>query len=126
MGLVFLVMSVGSVLGPPLGGILHELGGWHLPFHVCGVAGATILVAATMCVTDPEDEADPASVATGAWKDPRVAALLGSVFVVGYCCSQMEPVLPLYLAQRWVGPGNLWRALCAPPLAPSSSSPYFL
>jgi len=94
-------MSVGSLLGPPLGGILYHLGGWELPFHALGVAGAMILIPSTMVVTDTDKETPPPAPPLELLKVPRVAALVASVFLVGWSCSAMEPVLPIYLSQEF-------------------------
>merc|ERR1711988_397403 len=60
MALIFLVMSVGGLLGPPFGGIAHHFGGWSYPFlFMTGIA--LLVTLSAMCfVTETEER--PAAV----------------------------------------------------------------
>jgi MFS family permease len=44
------MFGVGLMIGPFLGSVLYELGGFYLPFVVCGAALAVCPVVAVFCI----------------------------------------------------------------------------
>jgi DHA1 family solute carrier family 18 vesicular amine transporter 1/2 len=105
LGLVLSAVSVGVLVGPPLGGVLAELGGRHLPFLVAaGLAfldGALRLLLIGKDVNTTDD--DPARM-----RD--VVRVRGSLAVCAVIAlgagviAAIEPVLPRHLASQGQGP----------------------
>jgi MFS family permease len=90
-------MSLGALVGPPLGGLLFAWGGPRCPFY-CMAAWAALLALCTWWA--PRDtEAAPAEAAPafpaewGPFVRPLLIVALGSVFL-----SALEPTLPQHLA----------------------------
>lgn len=95
MALVFLVMSVGGLLGPPCGGLAYHLAGWSFPF--IGMALFALLVALpSVCVLKDNEHREEDSALQYIW-NKQIFGILLAVFLVGYSTTQLEPILPLYL-----------------------------
>ncbi|MGH2583439.1 MAG: MFS transporter, partial [Dehalococcoidia bacterium] len=53
MGTALTGMTVGTLIGPPVGGLLFELGGYRLPFFVAGAAALLQGLAMLLLLTEP-------------------------------------------------------------------------
>lgn len=47
--------GVGMIVGPSLGGVLYEYGGFACPFSVMGVATLAACLFATICLPKPRE-----------------------------------------------------------------------
>lgn len=99
MALTFLVMSLGGLLGPPFGGVVHHFGGWKLPF-LC-MASFTLLVTVLAAFTLTENEERLINTPMRDLCHKQIIGILIAIFLVGYSTTQFEPILPLYLEERF-------------------------
>jgi MFS family permease len=104
MGLAMVGSTAGSIVGPFLGGLLFNLGGFQLPFYVCL---AMVAIDATMRVTLlPKDgavgEESPDLKALLFDKSVLIAALAVAVAALGW--GIIEPLLPTHLEADGVTP----------------------
>jgi len=108
MALIFLVMSIGGLLGPPFGGLLHEFGtpfggvtgsGWAFPFWVMACFTLAVALPAA-CILTENDERPPNTPMEYLFHKQIIGTLI-AVFLVGYSTTQLEPILPLYLSEHF-------------------------
>jgi multidrug resistance protein len=100
MGTALAGMSAATLLGPPLGGILFDGGGYRLPF----LLGAALVLAvlALACWLPIAARAGPQPAPAGLLGRDRRFLLTAGVVVVGSTVlSLLEPTLPLYLGTRF-------------------------
>lgn len=124
LGLVLSAVSVGVLLGPPLGGILADLGGRHLPFVVAAavavIDGILRLTLIGRDVTTTDD--DPARI-----RDVvrvRGAVSVSAVVAAGAgLIATTEPVLPRELAHAGHGPTTSGLVFGAAVLASAFTTP---
>ena len=126
MGIAVAGTALGTLLGPPLGGFLYDLGGERLPFLVAaGIAAADGLARLFLISDDnPEDEVREALAFRVLFSDRLV--LWGGVAVLFAAAAKslIEPVLPLHLSEGLgasasavgllFGAATLGYGLCAP------------
>lgn len=126
MGLAVAGTALGTLLGPPLGGILYDLGGPRLPFFVAaGIAAADGLARLVLIsVEKREGDVQEAFAFRTLFSDRFV--LLGGAAVLLAAASKalIEPVLPLHLSEELgasasevgllFGVATLGYGLCAP------------
>jgi MFS family permease len=96
LGTAMAGMSLGTLIGPPTGGVLFDLGGARLPFVVAAVWTLLVLVG----ISHLPDRAarvvgPPVRVA---WR--RYFRTAGAVVIGSALLSALEPTLPLYLEGR--------------------------
>ena len=99
MGTAMAGMSLGTLLGPPLGGVLFEWGDYRLPF-VVGTC-LTMLLGMGFALlhsggTPAERPAQPPPVGR-LLRDRTLLATLGVVMLGSSLLSMLEPTLPLHL-----------------------------
>lgn len=99
MSVVLVSMTAGSLVGPPLGGFLFDLGGIHMPFlAVIGLTLLTLVALAVLLVEPPRHKAAWLPLAA-LLRDRALLRLALVVAVGGGSLSLLEPVLPLHLAR---------------------------
>jgi MFS transporter, DHA1 family, solute carrier family 18 (vesicular amine transporter), member 1/2 len=104
MGLALMGSTAGSLLGPIMGGLLYEFGGYALPF---AVTGALVAVDAGLCLLLlPRPRARPAA-SSSVWpllfdRSVVVAATAVGLAAIGW--GIIEPLLPPQLVRSGVPP----------------------
>jgi MFS family permease len=96
LGTAMAGMSLGTLIGPPTGGVLFDLGGARLPFLVAAV-WTLLLVAGMSRLPDRAARATAPAVRVG-WR--RYFRTAGAVVIGSALLSGLEPTLPLYLEGR--------------------------
>jgi MFS family permease len=99
MGLAITGMSAGTLVGPPLGGLLYTWGGFNLPFIV--VAGLIVIITVLVSLLlkpVPVQAHRPALL--DHLGDRRFRLVLGVAVAGSIVLSLLEPMLPLFLADR--------------------------
>ncbi|MFT7520643.1 MAG: DHA1 family solute carrier family 18 vesicular amine transporter 1/2 [Kiritimatiellia bacterium] len=104
MGIVTGASAVGTLLGPPLGGVLYNLGGWGLPFVVVATGGLLLVWPCAWALSGVERpkiaDKDPESI----WallSDPAVRRVCGVVAAAVAILALLEPLTPLWLDVRF-------------------------
>ncbi len=100
MGAAMTAISLGTFLGPPLGGMLFALGGYALPFWCAGSMVA--LVGLLIALLAPENTARVASAGSPTVR-PRGSSFYvtcGAVVLGSVVLNLLEPTLPLHLGER--------------------------
>lgn len=100
MGSALAGMSIGSLVGPPLGGLLFEWGGYKLPFLVAVSFAVLDAVAQAVLLTEPVRQAEKKPVLIPLLRNRMVMATIGAVALGIGAMSLLEPTLPLYLQNR--------------------------
>jgi multidrug resistance protein len=100
LGTVMTGMSLGPLIGPPLGGVLYEWGDYRLPFWLatglCTLAGLALLF---FLYEAPRRE-QQVSHFGGLLRDPNNLRIAGVVMIGGTLLSLLEPTLPLHLEEN--------------------------
>lgn len=101
LGVVLQGMTVGLLVGPPLGGWLYELGGFRLPFLVAAALAAVDGLARALLLADPPRGDAPHVSLLDLLRDRQVLVASGLVVVGSGTWALLEPVLPLDLERRF-------------------------
>jgi DHA1 family solute carrier family 18 vesicular amine transporter 1/2 len=100
MGLALLGVTAGTLLGPPLGGLLYEWGGARLPFLAAALLAGLDGLARVLFLAEPP----PARSVGPSWRallgDPAVRGAAGAVAIGAGAWALLEPTLPLHLERR--------------------------
>jgi multidrug resistance protein len=98
LGAALSATAVGGLVGPALGGVLYDLGGYRLPFLVvAGLAFADGAARALLIEELPRHEHRQRPALLGLARDPSVVVISITVVVTAAVFSLMEPVMPLHL-----------------------------
>lgn len=125
MGTVMAAMSVGLILGPPVGGFLEHAGDHSTPFFVMTGVAVISGVVQFLFIHDPErrGDADGARVRS-LLADPFLRSTIAAVFLVSSALSMLEPILPLDLTTRFLaGPVVIGLVFGAATFANGATSP---
>jgi multidrug resistance protein len=127
MGVVMTFMSVGLILGPPVGGFLEHLGGHSTPFIV--VTGVAVIsgIVQYFLIHDPERAEDPGEITPVGTllADPVMRGTIIAVFLASTALSMLEPILPLDLTTRLLaGPLAIGLVFGAATLANGAANPF--
>ncbi len=100
MGIALSGMTGGFLLGPPLGGLLYEWGGYSAPFVI--VAGLAVVdgLARLLLLADPPAREQAHPPLLGLLRDRRILLASGTVALGAATWGLLEPVLPLYLERQ--------------------------
>src|SRR5262249_52422566 len=115
-------MSLGTLIGPPVGGLLFDLAGARLPFLVAAVWTLFLLVGLSRLPARAAGQAAPAMPV--GWR--RYLRTAGAVVTGSALLSGLEPTLPLHLEYRvGIRPGEVgmlfgWAALVYGLTAPAA------
>jgi MFS family permease len=103
MGTAMTGMSMGTLLGPPLGGALYHHGGYRLPFILAICLAVVLGVAFSLLRGRPtrvrRDRA-PRQQSSSLLRDATTLTTLGVVVLGSTLLSLLEPTLPLHLETR--------------------------
>ncbi|MGH3145254.1 MAG: MFS transporter [Rubrobacter sp.] len=100
MGTALAGTAVGTLLGPPLGGLLYDWGGLRLPFFVAASLAALDGVARLSLTVEERRQEQRERFAPGILFSDRVVLLGGvAVLLAAGANASIEPVLPLHLSQ---------------------------
>jgi MFS transporter, DHA1 family, solute carrier family 18 (vesicular amine transporter), member 1/2 len=102
MGTAVAGTALATLLGPPLGGFLYDLGGPRLPFLVAAGIAAADGLARLLLISDAnrEDGVSEAFALRALFSD-RLVVLGGvAVLLTAGAKALIEPVLPLYLSEE--------------------------
>ena len=103
MGTAMTGMSLGTLLGPPLGGALYHHGGYRLPF-ILAVCLAVLLGAAFSLLRGRQArvrrERIPREPGPSLLRDTALLTTLGVVVLGSALLSLLEPTLPIHLETR--------------------------
>lgn len=127
MGVVMTFMSVGLILGPPVGGFLEHWGNHSTPFIV--VTGVAVVsgIVQYFLIHDPERAEDPGELTPFGTllADPVMRGTIIAVFLASTALSMLEPILPLDLTTRLLaGPLAIGLVFGAATLANGAASPF--
>jgi DHA1 family solute carrier family 18 vesicular amine transporter 1/2 len=101
MGIALSGMTAGTLLGPPVGGLLYEWGGYRLPFLIAaGLAVLDGLARLLLLADPPRGHGEPASL-PALLRDRSVLVAAGTVIVGAGVWALLEPTLPLYLERAF-------------------------
>jgi MFS transporter, DHA1 family, solute carrier family 18 (vesicular amine transporter), member 1/2 len=124
MGIVMMGSSGGSVLGPLVGGMLADFGGYQLPFLVAGVFLVVDSAMRLFLIVDLPRQVSEESNLMSALRDRGVLAAALVVVLVAGGWGLVEPLLPYHLTQAVGTPAStiglmftfstLANGLCAP------------
>jgi MFS family permease len=123
MGLAITGMSAGTLVGPPLGGILFYAGGFTLPFIVVAALISIIAILVFLLLGPvPVEVHRPALF--DHLRDRRFRLVLGIAVAGSIVLSLLEPMLPLFLEDRLqAGPTARGLAFAAAVIAYAIGSP---
>ena len=108
MGVVLSGMTAGTLLGPPVGGLLYEWAGFRTPFLVAAAVASLDGLARWWLLADPPRPADARPALAALLRDRAVLVTAGAAVVGAGTWGLLEPVLPLYLERRFgVSPGGV-------------------
>jgi DHA1 family solute carrier family 18 vesicular amine transporter 1/2 len=126
MGTVLAGMTAGTLVGPPLGGLLYEWGGYRAPFLVAGIVAMVEAAALLLLIADPPRRADERGEGglRALLKDRAVLLAAGAAVVGAGAWGLLEPVLPLRLEEVFgFSPGGVGLLFGAATLVYGVSSP---
>lgn len=127
MGLVMTCMSVGLILGPPVGGFLEHAGDHSTPFIVVSVVAVLSGLIQYFLIRDPERGEDGGEVVPvrTVLADPVMRGTILAVFLASTALSMLEPILPLDLTTRLLaGPLAIGLVFGAATLANGAANPF--
>ena len=95
-------MVAGTLVGPPLGGLLFEWGGYRLPFFVAAAVALAIGLALALLLERPALPArSRRSMLLRLVRDRPVLVVAGAIVIHAGALTLLEPTLPLHLQQRF-------------------------
>jgi predicted MFS family arabinose efflux permease len=126
MGVALSGMTAGLLLGPPLGGLLYERGGYQFPFLVVAALAMLDGLARWLLLADPPPQAGQPASLLDLLRDRGVVVAAGAVVVGAGTWALLEPTLPLYLEREFAlspagigllfGAATLAYGLATPPI----------
>jgi MFS transporter, DHA1 family, solute carrier family 18 (vesicular amine transporter), member 1/2 len=124
MGIALSGMTAGLLVGPPVGGLLFEWGGYRLPFLLAAALAVLDGLARALLLADPPRRSDVPLPLSELLRDPLVLIASGVVVISAGSWGLLEPVLPLYLERRFeASPSTIGLLFGAATLAYGISSP---
>lgn len=100
MGTAMTGMSLGALLGPPLGGVLYVWGSFQLPFVLAAALCALIGIALYAWLPEPASHERHVQRFVAQLRNGPAIVIAGVVFVGATVLSMLEPILPLHLEDR--------------------------
>jgi MFS family permease len=100
MGVFMTAMSLGTMLGPPLGGVLYDWSGYLLPFLFSGGLALSVGILLTILMPRRPARREGVPPTPGLWREPRILRAALVVLAGSTVLSLLEPTLPVFLEQR--------------------------
>jgi multidrug resistance protein len=97
MGIALSGMTVGVLVGPPLGGLLYEWGGYAAPFVVAAAVALVDGAAIALLLVDPPRAASGRESLARLLGDRAILVASGAAVVAASTWGLLEPTLPLHL-----------------------------
>ena len=124
MGTALSGSTTGMLIGPPLGGLLYEWGGYSAPFMVAGVftlaEGAVLL----LLLRDPPRQGVAPPALRQLLRDRGVQTAAGAALIAAAAWGLLEPILPLRLEEEFgFSPGGVGLLFGAATLVYGISAP---
>jgi DHA1 family solute carrier family 18 vesicular amine transporter 1/2 len=108
MGTAMAGMSLGTLVGPTLGGVLFEWGGYRLPFFCAGCLALFVGSALVLVLPHSSRQKRRSRVLFATWTNRTCLEMTGAIVLGAALLSMLEPILPLHLAQRLhAGPADI-------------------
>ncbi|MFN0071742.1 MAG: MFS transporter [Chloroflexota bacterium] len=100
MGVAMAGVSAGSLLGPPVGGLLYELGGYQLPFLVATALVLLDGVVRFILIEAPVARLPPQTSFQSLLGDPTARMIALVIVISAGGLGVLEPTLPLFLERE--------------------------
>ncbi|XP_029657000.2 MFS-type transporter SLC18B1-like isoform X1 [Octopus sinensis] len=102
IGFIEIFSGFGMMAGPPIGGVLYELGGFGLPFWTLG--GITVALAFISCllmpaITDDSEQNNRSKLAM--LKSPYILCVSFVIVCSAYIITFLDPTLSLHLENKY-------------------------
>ncbi|KEK25076.1 permease [Bacillus gaemokensis] len=125
MGLALSGQAAGMLLGPTIGGVLYQWGGYHLPFIVAAtIAFVDGILRITLLRDEPKYDPDPQIPYRSIFKMRSLFIIIGIIILGSTLPSALEPTLPLYLQDiLQLSPGTIGLLFAVPTLAYGFTAP---
>jgi len=124
MGIALTGMTAGLLVGPPLGGLLYEWGGYQWPFLLAAGLAALDGVARGLLLADPPRRETETISPLELLRDRSILVTVGVVIAGAGMWGLLEPILPLYLEREYgFSPGGIGLLFGAATLTYGISAP---
>ncbi|MFC7392026.1 MFS transporter [Scopulibacillus cellulosilyticus] len=100
MGIAVTGISIGLLLGAPIGGSLFDAGGYMMPFLVIAGITLAILLIILFTLTEPSHNKEKTTSAFTFLRNPMVIFVILVVLLSEAAVSLLEPVLPVFLTDQ--------------------------
>ncbi|MFJ8529023.1 MFS transporter [Bacillus sp. NPDC094106] len=125
MGLALSGQAAGMLLGPTIGGLLYQWGGYHLPFIVAAtIALIDGILRMTLLRNEPKSNTNQRISYRSIFKMHSLFIIIGVIILGAALPSALEPTLPLYLQDTLhLSPGTIGLLFAVPTLAYGLTAP---
>ncbi|MEH7458093.1 MFS transporter [Bacillus sp. JJ1127] len=125
MGLALSGQAAGMLLGPTIGGLLYQWGGYHLPFIVAAtIALIDGILRMTLLRNEPKYNTNQRISYRSIFKMHSLFIVIGVIILGAALPSALEPTLPLYLQDTLhLSPGTIGLLFAIPTLAYGLTAP---
>lgn len=100
MGIAVTGISIGLLLGAPIGGALFDSGGYMMPFLVIAGIAFSVLVIVLITLVEPSHYKEKTTSAIKFLRHPMVLFIILVVLLSEAAVSLLEPVLPVFLTDQ--------------------------
>ncbi|MBM7644119.1 multidrug resistance protein [Scopulibacillus daqui] len=100
MGIAVTGISIGLLLGAPIGGALFDAGGYMMPFLVIAGIAFSVLVIVLITLVEPSHYKEKTTSAIKFLRHPMVLFIILVVLLSEAAVSLLEPVLPVFLTDQ--------------------------
>lgn len=101
MGLALTAMSVGSLVGAPVGGFLYDFGGYSFPFLIMAVIILIDFTAFLLLVRPPQHVKSEGLHIFKFLNNVNVLTIAAVVLIANCAISLLNPILPIYLTETF-------------------------
>lgn len=125
MGLALSGQAAGMLLGPTIGGVLYQWGGYHLPFMIAAsIALIDGILRITLLRDEPKSNTDQRISYRSILNMRSLFIMIGIIILGSALPSALEPTLPLYLQDvLHLSPGTIGLLFAVPTLAYGFTAP---
>ncbi|MFT9846231.1 MFS transporter [Aneurinibacillus sp. REN35] len=100
MGMALTGISMGSLLGAPLGGWLLDLGGYMAPFLFAAALTVLCIIAVALLLSEPVRLQEKSSGTFSLLRNRSVLFIAGIVLLAESVLTLLEPILPVFLTEQ--------------------------